>query len=237
MNKNFLNNQNYILWKSEKKKVIIKLFIEYHLKFLTMLLNLFSNLIFSGHLLFIAPLLTYYFIFINISDNASKIFFWVIFSVFTLVFFIYPFFLNKKDNNHSISNIKDFFFKKWSNFNIIFILWSIKTAIFYTLLVTYWIDFLKEYELSEFSFFIIFILGIFLWIYLIVRINLLNLLIFPLFIIYLLFYLLLNYLILFKSEILYKVIKKSIIINKFNKFSKISKNNAENKYYIIKIRK
>jgi hypothetical protein len=46
-NRNFLNSQNYILGKKEKKIILLKFFVEYHYKFLLMLLSLISDLIFS----------------------------------------------------------------------------------------------------------------------------------------------------------------------------------------------
>jgi len=88
MNKNFLNNQNYILWKSEKKKLLSKFFIELKYKKLLMLLTLFSNIFFNWKLLFLIPIIVYIIFYIYSENFGLKILFWIVSLIFIIVLFM-----------------------------------------------------------------------------------------------------------------------------------------------------
>ena len=232
--KNLFNNQNYILWKTEKKKLLSKFFVEFHYNKILKILNYFYNIIFNWYLLFLVPIIIYYFLFSTLKDIPSQIFYWVILWIFSLIFFIYFFFIWSSSNKHNYKSIKEFLFKKWSNLNVVFILWFIKVSLYYFFIMTYLIDFLKMIGAWEVFTFFSFIISLFWWIFFMININLLNLFLFPFLLIYIIFYWSINYIkIFFKKNNMYRIIKHTFKVHLLKKFDKIDKKSAENKYYKI----
>lgn len=113
---NFFNNQNYILWKNEKNKLISKLFIEKFLySYYPSSLNFFYNLI--NNLFSIIYLLVLYFFVFFILFLAYLL---IIGSIYIMFFFIIPIFIfflyytiakskTFKIKNKKIKNIKEYF--------------------------------------------------------------------------------------------------------------------------------
>ncbi len=224
MNKNFLNNQNYILGKTEKKKLLSKFFVENRIKQFYILLNLISDLIFNWKILFLIPIFAYITL-LFFSDNFwLKIIFWIVSFIFMTIFFIYFFFKSKIKNKHKIYNIKDFFLKKWKDFNVVFILWLVKYLFIFSFLSLIWK--IWSWGITFYIFFILFILSLIF----LIRINLLNLILFPFILIYMFFYGLLKYIIWNKNYLIYK---KRFKIDYFSKFDYIDLEKAENNYYKI----
>lgn len=75
---------------------------------------------------------------------------------------------------------------------------------------------------------------LFPFLYIIARLNIVNTLLLPFLAIYIFLYWACKYIFISKSFLLYK---KRIKINYFEKLSMKSDNNAENKYFIIKLKK
>jgi len=204
---NLYNNQNYILWNIEKKNILIQFFIEQHYLIFLKKLNYSSNLIFSGHLLFIIPILAIYLIYPYLTSNIEKYLVFVFFWLFSFIFFVYFYIINDKKNKHKMTNLTDYFFKKWTNFNVNFILASVKSILFIWLYIHYVWNYISISNLSWVFKYILFLFWFVFGLYLIININFLNLILFPFFLIYFLIYTLMNYikLLFWKNE--FKVLK------------------------------
>lgn len=223
-NKNFLNSQNYILGKREKKKVILKMkfqIITYEifkkLRYIDALLNLFLFII-------IFFILWYFNFFIDILklNNGDKYLFYFIYLIILL--FIYAIYKRIRDilyNWKKITinlNISDYFYKTWyENFLLSFIipififilLWNFVIPFFLGLIcfIILWNDRSKIFRQK--------------WI------NMLNLIIFPIVLIYLIYlYFSIN-----KSN--YFCVKKAPWKFSYDKLIFYSDEKISNKYYEI----
>lgn len=124
MNKNFLNNQNYILWKTEKKKLLSKFFVENLVKNVFMILGFFEHLIIDNIMLLFMIFFLLFLFFIWIYVNSFVL---IIFSIFFLIMFYLGSINEIKDYKKSFfvfkskqeKYIKDYFILN-KNYNIFF---------------------------------------------------------------------------------------------------------------------
>ncbi len=240
MNKNLLNNQNYILWNIEKKKLLSKFFIEKNFRQALSILNLVSNVIFNWKSLFLAPIVIYIYLYFHlIRIESMKVFFWIILWIFSLIFFITFWFQDKKINKHKISKIKDFFLKKWTNANAVFVLWFIKLLIFYPLLIFLLASTIRSVFIPDIVKSLIFIV-VFIWgLFILLRINLLNTLLFPFLVVIGLWIAMFStvYIFIIKWISWYYIIKYYPWTKFLDKFKKFNKSYAESNYYRIELKK
>ena len=243
--KNLLNNQNYILWKAEKKKLLSKFFIEKNLKNIFNILNKFNNVIFSWKYFFLLPGIVFILSFIFLTNDALKngflIIIWLITSILTIWMIYFINIVWFKNNISWIKNFKDFFFKKGNNQDVEFILWWIKFILwmilfFYFVLnlsaiwILFWIT-----ELTYFVFLFLFVFCIIFMVFFL-SFNLLNTIVFLLI---LLWYLMLVWIVsfiytfLFKWDKWYIFIKYKPITQFLEKFKNIESKSAKNIYYEI----
>lgn len=237
-NKNFLNNQNYILGKTEKKKLLSKFFIE---NFFRKIINVFSlsNSLFYNkkyiykwndymwsnreiNVFFIVLIYIILFVFALLSWDFKDIFY--MFIVFSPIFLIALYIVIKKFHFIVIKKYSDFFIVKWySFFNYVLIM------IFFIYVLKYlWINF------GDF-WWVIVIIWIFISAFLNNSINFFNILFIPFIILFLflsfIFYSF--YVFILRWIKWFKIIKYTSKSKILNKFKNIDQSYAENKYYKI----
>ncbi len=247
MKKNFLNAQNYILWKTEKKKLLSKFFVEKFLKifydFLAKLSFYFNEYIWIFILLFIYIIVNIIpFYIINDNDSLQVLFYnWLMLTSFFLLYWLYYFkkiCIIKKYNKkqYKILNIKDYFFTKENNiyFPIFFI----------SIYIISFLDFFSENDLLRTWFSFLSILLWFLFYYKLKRFNIakikfLSILFLPILLLIFPFIFLYStiYVFLIKWIKWYKFLKYKPQTKFLEKFEKLEKNFAENKFYKVEIKK
>ena len=240
---NLLNNQNYILWKTEKRKLLSKFFIEKYIKFYVYYwVSLFYSIIVSFLKIIIVTFImgfifyNIYGIFMILTFSLSWILrVWFIFVLFYFLYEIFKLFIwwYFKPNIKNINNLKDFFSppymlkynKKDTNigFNLesffyIFVIFILTTSILYIP----WIFI---------SFPILVGTVAFIFILLFLKFNLFSLIIFIFFVLSIPFTFLYSFFIKSRKKYLFTKSKPNIKILK--PFIKLKKNKAENKYYRI----
>ncbi len=255
MQSNFRNNQNYILWKSEKKKLLWKFFWESSLNRIFYYISYVRHNILVWIIYFLYFLLYFiisYLIWITILSllNLFNSVNWVLLvSIFSFFISIYASYNSNKRKIFKIKYInyfKDYFFIRWrykniwkNNLHIIFadwqiglieilINWIITFFIFIKLLIIY------IYYINIFSFSIWLILLVFFIIY----VNIILTIISPLVFLYIwltyLYWFIYTFLI--KRLSWYNFIKKVPEQNILKKFKTLNNTWAENDIYKIKVR-
>ena len=216
MKRNFLNNQNYILWKTEKKKLLSKFFVEIIIKKYFKIIKKVDKFVNSIYFLFI---LFIWFIFLIYIKNILYLYNIVLLIIFS-VFYFYNIWKYKR-----IKTLINFIIPNNLNYIII-----ILKFIFFTFLIGWVIGF--TYNIYLLVFFII-IIPIILSI-----INVFNISLILLFIPYICFYFLYSifYIIFLKWTKWYKFQKNKPKQNILKKFNKIKKYWAENEFYKIKLK-
>ena len=250
MNKNFLNNQNYILGRSEKKKLLSKFYSELFFIKINNFVWLIPKKINYNIFYLVFCIMTFFIIFlfkylfeVTVIDDIDwllltlKIFF-SIFIPSLIVTLILSIFLNKnKKDVISIKNLKDkklYFTKWWDFFSILFFLFLSLLIVMYLIIFWFWyiniiiillllISYKKVYK---------FILNA-------CNLKLLQILFLPFMFsgiyIYSLFIYIFNF---FRKDYKkFSIINKKNKVNYLLKFNSITEIKAENKYYIIKIKK
>ena len=215
-NINILNNQNYILWKNEREKILSKFFMEkYFYIYIPQALSFLHNLIHNSFLLFIMLffliiiLLCIYLIFMSLFIVFN--FLLILTNLFALVIF---FILLKKTfglmsiKRKKIKSLNDYF--KWPA--IVNIDWKMKTS-----------DFRQRVSIN--------IYGIIHKLFIVFSVLLMPL--FFIFAVFLFIYSLIFTFIL-KREMWYSFIKYSPESKFVKNFKMLKKKKAENKYFMIK---
>ena len=244
--KNLLNNQNYILWKTEKKKLLSKFFVEKNILFIQIFLYKLDQIVekhkimilyfsFSG--LGMIPL--YFlsnFFYLKYLTEGFYLFLWYFVSSFISVisFTLYFYIFDNKiywDKFISIKSFKSYLMNKqmWFIWLFVFIALLFISLSWFGLLfedIKMWLILLFWWLIS---FWFIYSIR---WIF---RLKLLNIIFLPVFIIIELFLLIYN---LFKFFIFkwvkwFNITKLEPKTSLINKFSRIYRNYAENKYYKI----
>ena len=228
--KNFLNNQNYILWKTEKKKLLSKFFVE-------KMVNYFFNLVWSNNYIFS---IIWFFLFILITFQSFWMLLWAFGIYIVMLFATLDISYKERIEKKNIKNIKDIFIEKvWKNQDlsiIIMILFFILTFYINIIIIFgwYWLFNLYGIFFYYYTLFIIF----FLWFYYkenLLNINLWAIAFYP-FLLFLLFFKIFYsycYVIFIKKIKWFSFLKKKPKIKFLEKFEIINKDYAENKYYKI----
>ena len=107
MNDNFFNNQSYILWKTEKKKLLWKFFVDRNFYVFLKVLNVLSKVVSSKIFVTIFYFVFMYFVRVSLSLNGLNamteyIYFWFFFWCILFIFY----FMHEKSK--WIKDIKDF---------------------------------------------------------------------------------------------------------------------------------
>jgi len=231
-NSNFLNAQNYILGKSEKKKLLSKFFVEKMISNILWKINIF-NIIFFPLLIIFLLINIFIFIFIlnlYISLNIIliiTIIIWLIISIFS------------NNENKDIKFEEYYFSKKPILFSVLVFLF----LLIILLIIAFWIRkgtdyyYLKNY-FPYINYWIIPLILLSVYFYkktiLLFRINYIWIILFPINLIIFLFYwifIFINYSIIWTNY--FSFIKYFPKKKLFKKFRKIKNNYAENKYYKI----
>ena len=216
--KNLLNNQNYILWKTEKKKLLSKFFVEkilniYFFRLLSLFYNFIHNIfIFVGMFLyFLLNLFIIYIIYINLFVIFS---FGTVLALLLILMFTLSFLSSWKNilktKKIKIKSIKEYL--SWPD--SITIDWKMKTS-----------NFKERVNINiDGIIYVSFLIG--------------SILLLPLFIavlvLVLIFFLIITFI--FKWIDWYKFIKYFPETKIINKFTKLKNNKAKNKYYKIKVK-
>ena len=230
-NKNILNNQNYILWKTEKKKLLSKFFVESFIKTILLFFvkkdsifekenKLYSNI---WGVMFIIYLFIFFY-WLIVSNYILLFSFWILF-----LFLSYIIFSIIEVKKETIS-FREYFFVK-GKFSFWFIFLSFISIFFWWIFMFY----IGLFNYVAFYYIILFFLLIFLYEKWLSKIKITNLLSFP-FIILIVFLNIIYSLIksfLFKWIKWYFFTKTKPITNILSKFKYLNKNYAENKYYKI----
>ena len=238
MKKNFLNNQNYILGKTEKKKILSKFFVELlYKKFREKLIKINTlkidekNYKNSFLILLLVVLLFILWLFYRFTIYFSI-------PLVTYLFIKYKLVYNPKAKKHL--NIKNYFLysKKYIS-DIQVYVYVFMNFIF---IMYIWTKYHNDDDLFAGAIVFSFLLAIFLLVFfnkILFRVKILNLLLFPFFIIYLFFY---SIIITFNIFILkwtnwYLFHRYRIKSKILEKFTKIEEKYGKNKYYRIEIKK
>ena len=260
MKNNLLNNQNYILWKTEKKKLLSKFFVEKNIQTLYILLSWFYFLItnmFKYVLVIIFILFIWFIFFAPILSTLYNVFLypkiltvvlWLLFWGF-IIFIFYKIIWSykteilrrmKKMKIKKIWNFSDFFRTPKINFNNV----DSKSVLylFPTYLLLLWIvsTFLLKLEFAfnqeNIAIFVIAVLLV--WIPFI-KINFYSLLLTPILLIIWLIniFLSLIYVFIIKGVVWYQITKYYPWNRFFEKFTKFNKQYAKNNYYKIELKK
>lgn len=252
---NFLNSQNYVFWKSEKKKIFLKYFLELNLKNLYTVFTIVNN--------FLGKYFTIIFLFL-------VIILWLFFnknSFFLFLIYIIPLFLEKNIYKHNwnyvftdihfkdivfpwiytnikIDSIKSYFINDEneytiSDYGINFII-ILKTV---PLLWFFWFLFfhrpLPDYVLNNINNFIVPVLFLLFWVvyyFFVKKFKILNLLFSPFvfsyqFFVSLFFFL---YVFVYKKYSWFLVVKNVVAKNILHKFVFLWKWYAKNTFYTLK---
>ena len=243
--KNLLNNQNYILWKTEKKKLLSKFFVEKNMKHVLNLFNMVSY--FIKKFLFVIFLIFLLFIAIKTIDiiyidGSISLLIVPIFLLAILIYFL------SWNNISKINTIGDYFINSEvynsddnsylsHKFINIFTPPLIFGSIFYFSLYFEFLILTLGYIFIWYFFTIIVIPLILAYFFekIMTWLNYINLLFFPLLLIYQIVYFVFSviYTFLLKREKWFHFIKYKPITQFFNKFKNIKSKSAKNKYYKI----
>ena len=228
MKKNFLNSQNYILWRREKKKLLIQFFIEKSFAYIYRFLksinskvnpNYFAILIYLIHLS-----LSWYFIMFLWFFIIDFYFQALIWFIFLIIYFFIP------KNYEGINNLSDFLI----NFNTEKKLLYFKFLLFFIIIIP-----ISAFSNLNINLFAILFMAI-PWLLSVTNITniifliIIILLFFPYIGLVLLFSLI--YVFLIKWIRWYNFKKYLPQNNIWIRFNNVEKNNAENKYYKIKLK-
>ncbi len=248
MNSNFLNAQNYILWKTEKKKLLSKFFVEKFLKiFYWILEKISNNFIYIWIILFIIDFSLIIFIFFRLLKAKDS---WLInilvFLIIFWLFFVYKFIKNYSKIkltkiNIKITNFSDFFTKNKSSNTYLEILYYLiflfNIFIIFPILLAFLFEYLAFPKsiafILMFSFPFLGVLTIYSWV------NLYSLLLFP-FLSIIMFFIgiySLIYTFIFKWINSYIFLKYKPQTKFFEKFKKLEKNLATNEFYLVEAKK
>ncbi len=225
-NSNFLNNQNYIFGKLEKKKILSRYFFDL-MKLKSYNFYFIINKIFNSKIIFLFPLIILI-IFIYLLNNWILLFFiWFINIILTLNFLYFNNYKINNYNNTKIKNFKSLIFDRNNSDGII----SIKIIVGFLV----WALLVFPITTSEFFWKMLFIIFTPIVIFLLLSINIFNIILLPLLILYYIFYIpyLLFYIFIIRWSHWFYFTKYNIKSNIINEFTKISSMQAKNKYYKI----
>ncbi len=251
LNNNLLNNQNYILGKSEKKKLLSRFFVDKLLFFIYKILNNVKQNIkyekiilyfFFFPFLFSLLLPLFYKSDINTKECITLVNFIFIFLIFVVLIFIYSIFSKFKHkkyiSNKDVSLIRIFYSKKYNIFSIIFFLSLV--LIFIIIIHTRNECFLIKNTIFYYIFYFVlfFILFFRKYTFFIFKINIIQLIFLPLYLIIFSFFFIWNiiYIFILKWINWYNLIKIKPESNILKKFNIINKQSAENDTYKIKVK-
>jgi len=235
MDKNFLNNQNYILGQTEKKKLLSKFFVDNFLLSLFIIINNIKNRIdFVTLWLCIIPF-TIIFPILVIYFNINPF----IFSFLYLVWiFILSIIFSKEKYKEKITNI---YFKKFFISDKV----NLFTLLTLSSLILVWLIVFSSKTLNYPSYYLYWLfLVIILWIFfykkvlLLLKINIIQIIFIPFYIIFLLAKIIYSFIYVFIIKWIkwYSFIKNIPNTKFLNKFDELDKYSAENEYYKIKVK-
>lgn len=232
---NFLNNQNYILWKTEKKKLLSKFFVEKIFLFLINFLYYFTQVF----IFVLAPTLILLIFSFFIFPSFNPYYFFVF---CTLFFTIFIYIQLSKEKFYTKIDLKKLFYSK-NYFSLILVLF----ILIFLFILPYWLNSWIYYSsfnsyLPYFWYYYPLLIILFLYFskytFKIFKINYALIIFFPFILLLSIFIYFLSFIYIFLLKWInwYKIIKKEPKAKFLEKFKKIEKNYAENKYYKIKLK-
>ncbi len=242
-NSNFRNNQNYVLWKAEKKKLLSKFFIEKNILFLHNLDNwLFSfftiTIIYS---IFISIYIYLFLIkFVNNFIQDKYIFILLYIIILLLTYIIINLFLNyKKIKKYNTLKLENYFLNKkipLENFLIFYIITLLFVTKYFFMNFLEWKIFILYFFIFSFIFVLLFyFLKKIKFLSTILKIKFIKILFLPIYLSFSIIYSFFTFIYIFLINWTkwYKIIKKTFMRKLLTKFYIPNNNFAENNFYLI----
>ena len=241
LKKNFLNNQNYILWKTEKKKLLSKFFIEKNIKNIYLFFSKI-NILFTEKNKNLASfsIVSFAFVYASIMSMYTGWFFISILFIIVIIFIINIFIINNLSigkNELTVKNFYSYFFiKKWYTLS-----WIVILLVTFMFIILFLGIVINISSLILFVFLFLILIWVLLFFGVKFKLNKLkwfNLIIFPLVILYqlILSIFIFIYIFFIKWVNWYSFIKQKPNSWLLKKFKKIRKNSASNEFYKIELK-
>ncbi len=249
MNKNLLNNQNYILWNTEKKKLLSKFFVEKFLRIFYKIISILYHYSIPITLLILAFIFTIIFLLYSLTNAGG-----LMFTVFMIIILIIPIIIIAKNliskKVVKITSFNDFILleQEWISLILIGeILWilvewlilkrnilsnidNFMYKMLYSFLIfVIWYFIFFSFFVGEYSF-----VGFLIFVVVLNFINFVSVLLLPILIILVCIWII--YILIQHSVNSYYFIKFSPKTKILKKFKKLGKNDAENNYYKLELK-